>query len=358
MLSRNSTLRPLLIITTAALLIAALYFTPGVSAQKESTKSKTTVDPRTVGVSFTDGSNLKVLLAEETIDLQTPHGKLTFPITDIVRIEFASRVPEEISLAIDKDIADLGSSDFKVREQAMANLLEKKERSYAALVRASRNQTDQEMRQRIDQLLDKLRQLIPEDQLNIRVHDYVHTAESRIAGKFTATNFKISSAQFGQLQLRLSDIRELRSQGVIADVDADAIKGVQEDPGNMLSHHGDIGKSYTFRVTGNPSGSCYGTDVYTTDTTIATAAVHMGLLKPGETGILIATVLPSPAAFTSTVRNGISSSGWGVYPAAYTLRKARGVPAGGVGAPAPAIRGFAPADPFGGPRAIPAPIPR
>jgi hypothetical protein len=306
------------------------------------TKTKAKSDPRTVGVAFTDGSNLKVLLAEETIELQTPHGKLNFPIADIVRIEFASRVPEEVSLSIDKDIADLGSTEFKIREQAMANLLEKKERSYAALVRASRNQTDLEMRQRIEQLLDKLRQIIPEDQLNIRVHDYVHTADSRIAGKITASNFKISSAQFGQLQLRLSDIRELHSQGSIAAIETDSIKNVLEDPGNMLNHNADIGKSFTFRVTGNPSGSCYGTDVYTTDTTIATAAVHMGLLKPGETGVLIATVLPSPPMFVSTTKNGVTSSGWSVYPAGYTLRKPRGVDA------APA-RGF-------GPMPVPAPF--
>jgi len=344
MLARNATSQ-----LVAGLIGGLICFAVTIAhGQGESTtKTKAKTDPRTVGVAFTDGSNLKVLLAEDTIELETPHGKLKFPIGDIVRIEFASRVPEEISLAIDKDIADLGSTDFKVREQAMANLLEKKERSYAALVRASRNQTDLEMRQRIEQLLDKLRQVIPEDQLNIRVHDYVQTADSRIAGKITASNFKISSAQFGQLQLRLSDIRELHSQGGAVAIETDNIKNVMDDPGHMLNYNGEIGKSITIRVTGNASGSCYGTDVYTTDTTIATAAVHMGLLAPGETGILIATVIPSPPMFTSTSRNGITSSGWGVYPAAYTLRKPRGAAA----TPAPAPARGVPAPAFG-PRPI------
>jgi hypothetical protein len=334
MLARNTLISRLCAGTLGALLLSFAF--GNANGQSETKKTKDKTDPRTVGVAFTDGSNLKVLLAEDSVELQTPHGKLNFPIADIVKIEFASRVPEEVSLAIDKDIADLGSTDFKIREQAMVNLLERKERSYAALVRASRNQSDLEMRQRIEQLLDKLRQIIPDDQLNVRVHDYVQTADSRIAGKITATNFKISSTQFGQLQLRLSDIRELRSQGMIAAVDTDDIKGVLDDPGNMLNHHADIGKSFTYRVTGNPSGSCYGTDVYTTDSSIATAAVHMGLLKPGETGVLIATVLPSPPMFTSTVRNGITSSGWGPYPAGYTLRKPRGVAPGPGPVPAPA----------------------
>lgn len=286
-------------------------------------RAKTATDARTVAVSFTDGSNLKVLLAEDNIELQTPHGKLNFPIGDIVRIEFASRVPEDISLAIDKDISDLGDADFKVRERAMANLLERKERSYAALTRAARIQTDLEMRQRIEQLLEKLRQLVPAEQLNVRVHDYIYTQDSKIAGRLAVASFKISSAQFGQLQLKLADIRELRSQAAPAEDAADDLKNVLPDPGNMKNHEAEIGKNFTFRVTGNPSGSCYGTDVYTTDTSIATAAVHMGLLKPGETGVLIATVVASPPAFHSTVRNGISSSPWGVYAAGYTLRKVR-----------------------------------
>jgi ElaB/YqjD/DUF883 family membrane-anchored ribosome-binding protein len=293
--------------------------------QEKSNSEKSKVDPRTVSVAFTDGSHLKVLLAEETIDLQTPHGKLTFPITDIVRIECAYRVPDEVALSIDKLITDLGSTDFKVRENAMASLLEKKEKCYAALVRASRQQTDLEMRQRIEHLIERLRQDVPEERLNVRTQDFVYTADSKIAGKLLVTNFKISSAQFGQLQLKLSDIRDLRSHGAAADEPEDDLKNVLADPGNMLGHNQDIGKSFAFRVTGQAS-YCYGTDVYTTDSPLASVAVHMGILKPGETGVVIASVVASPPMFVSSSRHGITSSGWSQYPAGYTLRKARTAP--------------------------------
>jgi hypothetical protein len=289
-------------------------------AQSGADKKKERADPRTINVTFTDGSHLKVLLAEETIELQTPHGKLTFPIADIVRIEFAYRVPEETALTIDKLIADLGSTEFQVRERAMAGLLEKKEKSYAALARASRQQSDLEMRQRIEQLIDRLRQTIPEEQLHVRAHDYVYTADSKIAGKISATNFRISSQQFGQLQLKLADIRDLRAPGAANEPVEDDPKNVLADPGNMQNYVGEIGKSFAFRVTGNAS-FCYGTDVYTTDSPLSSVAVHMGLLRPGETGVVIATVLPSPPSFTSSSRNGIQSSAWSQYPAAYTLRK-------------------------------------
>jgi hypothetical protein len=296
------------------------FFVASLQAIADDKSKEPKADPRAVNVGFTDGSHLKVLLAEDTVELQTPHGKLTFPITDIVKIDFAYRVPDEIALAIDKHITNLGDADFKIREQAMAALLEKKEKSYAALVRASRLTNDFEMRQRIEQLLEKLRQAIPEEQLNVRVHDYVYTADSRIAGKLTATNFKISSTQFGQLQLKLPDIRELRMQGVEPEVREDDPKNVLADPGNMKMYESEIGKSFAFRVTGNAS-FCYGTDVYTTDSPLSSAAVHMGLLKTGETAVLIATVLPSPPMFNASTRNGIQSSGWTSYPAAYTLRK-------------------------------------
>ena len=303
------------------LLLSVPFFVLAQNGPSEKDKKKAD-DPRTVSVAFTDGSHLKVLLAEDTIDLQTPHGKLTFPIKDIVRIEFAYRVPEDIALSIDKLITDLGSSDFKVREQAMAGLLEKKEKCYAALVRAVRQNTDLEMRQRIEQLIERLRQELPEERLNVRTHDYIYTADSKIAGKLAVNQFKISSSQFGQLQLKLSDIRDLKLADNSQEPPEDDLKNVQADPGNMQNYVRDIGKSFAFRVTGNAS-YCYGTDVYTTDSPLASVAVHMGLLKPGETGVLIATVVPSPPMFVGSSRNGLTSSGWSQYPAAYTLRKPR-----------------------------------
>ncbi|WP_254512143.1 LCCL domain-containing protein [Anatilimnocola floriformis] len=303
--------------------VALLLLLPLVAAaQNSNTEKKPTIDPRTISVVLTDGSSMKVLLAEETIELQTPHGKLTFPIADIVKIEFAYRAAEEVSLAIEKMIDDLGSTDFKVREVAMAGLLEKKEKCYAALVRAVRQQSDLEMRQRLEQLIERLKQDIPEERLNVRTQDYIYTADSKIAGKLAVKQFKISSAQFGKLELKLSDIQDLKLASAAPELPDDDLKNVQQDPGNMQAYTGQIGKSFAFRVTGNGS-YCYGTDVYTTDSPLATAAVHMGLLKQGETGVLICTMLASPPSFTSSTRNGITSSNWSQYPAAYTLRKPR-----------------------------------
>src|SRR5205823_4787332 len=56
------------------------------------------------------------------------------------------------------------------------------------------------------------------------------------------------------------------------------------DPGDLRGWEGAVGSEPLFRVTGRTDGSIYGTDVYTSDSKLATAAVHAGVLRAGETG--------------------------------------------------------------------------
>ncbi len=93
------------------------------------------------------------------------------------------------------------------------------------------------------------------------------------------------------------------------------------DPGNLTQYGGQIGKSFFFQVTGAAAGSLWGTDVYTTDSTLAAAAVHCGILKPGQSGVVKVTITASPPAFTGSTRHGLTSSNYGQYPAAYKVSK-------------------------------------
>jgi hypothetical protein len=74
-------------------------------------------------------------------------------------------------------------------------------------------------------------------------------------------------------------------------------------------------------VTGANGGALYGTGVHTTDSSLATAAVHGGILKLGQTGVVKVTVIASPQQFVGSTQNGITSSNWGQYPAAYKISK-------------------------------------
>ena len=51
----------------------------------------------------------------------------------------------------------------------------------------------------------------------------------------------------------------------------------------------------------------WGTDVYTSDSTLATAAVHAGVLQPGQTGVVKVTILPGQAAYQGSTRNSVRS---------------------------------------------------
>lgn len=56
--------------------------------------------------------------------------------------------------------------------------------------------------------------------------------------------------------------------------------------------------------------SVYGTDVYTPDSGLCTAAVHAGALRQGAAGSVIFQIVASPPVFKGTTRNGIKSEVW------------------------------------------------
>ena len=59
--------------------------------------------------------------------------------------------------------------------------------------------------------------------------------------------------------------------------------------------------------------------MYTTDSQLATAAVHAGAVRAGQTGVVKVTMLASPPAFQGSSRNGVTSNPYGPYPAAYRV---------------------------------------
>jgi LCCL domain len=80
-----------------------------------------------------------------------------------------------------------------------------------------------------------------------------------------------------------------------------------------------VGQTYYFRITGVTEGQLWGTDIYTRDSTLGAAAVHAGLLDPGETAVLRVTIVAPPKHFPGSVRHGVTSSDYGDFPHAWTL---------------------------------------
>lgn len=77
---------------------------------------------------------------------------------------------------------------------------------------------------------------------------------------------------------------------------------------------------YVVRCPANCSdGSLWGTDVYTTDSSICTAARHAGLMgqEGGEAEIEI---LPGRKSYEGSMRNGVRTGDWPEYKSSFTVR--------------------------------------
>src|SRR5262249_30076731 len=88
------------------------------------------------------------------------------------------------------------------------------------------------------------------------------------------------------------------------------VNAFQPDPGALVTFRAEVGKSFLFEVTGSNAGSVWGTDIYTDDSSLATAAVHAGVLTPGQKAIVKVTILPGQAGYADTTRYGVSSGSW------------------------------------------------
>jgi hypothetical protein len=108
-------------------------------------------------------------------------------------------------------------------------------------------------------------------------------------------------------------VRQLRSD----------LLGVRFDPGNLTEFTtADAGRVLLFEVAGRTDGSVWGTDTYTTDSRLATAAVHAGALREGERGLVRVTLVDADGmAYEGSTRHGVTSYDYAVYPLAYRVER-------------------------------------
>jgi hypothetical protein len=97
---------------------------------------------------------------------------------------------------------------------------------------------------------------------------------------------------------------------LIDQLETEPVGDVQPAPTNLEAYRSRVGESFLFSVTSNTAGPLWGTDVYTTDSSPAKAAVHAGLLRAGETGVVRVTIVERLPNYRGTTRNGVTSSPW------------------------------------------------
>ena len=279
----------------------------------ESTKPRPAVE---ADVKYVDDSGMKLKLLDEKLELVTKHGVLIVPVADVRRIDFANRIPADVAEKVALAVSKLNHAEFTVREAATAELKSYRERAYLAVLKAIKHD-DPEVSRRADEVLKFIQNKVPPALLEARDSDVVFTDDSKITGRLTAEVLRVGTFQFGEQQLKLADLRTLRTgPGAVADELAAAVQA----PGNMSAYQQQFGKEMVFAVTGftptpgtNPN--VWGTDLYTLDSNLAAAVVHAGLAKAGETVTVRLRVVQSPPQFVSSFRNNVNSSAYGAYPA-------------------------------------------
>ena len=102
-----------------------------------------------------------------------------------------------------------------------------------------------------------------------------------------------------------------------APAPAGDLGAAQPDPGNLTAFRAQVGAVLVFEVTGSTDGFVWGTDIYTDDSDLSTAAVHAGVLAPGETGIISVEMTGPQTGFTAGNRNGVNASAFGSWGGSY-----------------------------------------
>jgi hypothetical protein len=99
--------------------------------------------------------------------------------------------------------------------------------------------------------------------------------------------------------------------------------GVRTDPGNLTEFTvADVGRVSLFEVVGRAEGSVWGTDTYTADSRLAAAAIHAGVLREGERGLVRVTLLDGDGlTYEGSTRHGLQTYDYANYPVAYRVER-------------------------------------
>lgn len=174
--------------------------------------------PGDVEISFLNGSNVRMILQSDKLEVATPYGQLSVPSHELRAVEFGLHFPDGYEAKIQQAVKGLGGDNFRERDQAGKALLELGPYSYPAVFEASQTK-DLETSRRAKELLKQLQAKHQKKDLKTSVDDRVITATFTIVGRIQNTSIKANAELFGQVDLPVSRMRMLRSLAGGRDVE-------------------------------------------------------------------------------------------------------------------------------------------
>lgn len=240
-------LRPIRRVFLSLTLVSGLAFAGG-------DDRKDAASLREAEVRFADGSTVKVLLLQEDIEVETKYGKLKVPTHEIRRIEFGVHLSEELAKKVADAIRRLSSDTFKDRETAGKDLLHLGAGAFPALKVAAKS-PDLEISQRAQTVIEQLRKKLPAAELRAKEQDLILTHEFPVHGRILSPIFKVRTAYFGDLDLKITELRAMRwtagsNEPVELAVDAGTYGGAAENQWLKTEVEGDAEAKLVIEASG------------------------------------------------------------------------------------------------------------
>jgi hypothetical protein len=89
-------------------------------------------------------------------------------------------------------------------------------------------------------------------------------------------------------------------------------------------YRGQNGAHYTYGCPANGTpGSPWGTDLYTDDSSVCSAAVHAGLITATQGGTVVIEIRPGADSYTGSTRNGVKTVDYGKWSGSYVFVPAK-----------------------------------
>src|SRR5437870_6200665 len=189
------------------LLFIAVIMTLAATAHSQPAGKKKT--PAEVEVTFANGSVVKMALLAEKIDVDTEYGKLSVPARDVRRIEFGLRLPEGADKKIESAVKQLASTEYKDREAAVRELVTQGVYAYPALLQAARK-GEPEVVKRAQDAIAKIKAQVPAKEFRLGPDDKILTPRFTIVGRITTASLRAKSEYFGDVDLALATLRQVR----------------------------------------------------------------------------------------------------------------------------------------------------
>lgn len=263
-----------------------------------------------------DGRQQKVTPVDTELTIETKFGTAKVPMKEVKKIEFGLRLSDEQQKRLTDALADVVGSTGRTRELGKETLTELGLTAYPAVQRAMKT-APKEALPHLGVVADKLKRLIGLDDDDPTDADVLLTADgSRLCGKLVPEGVRVKVGE-AEKAMTWASARVL-SFGEIEDAEKVEVVNVGQFGihGLMTTH---FNKVVGVEVTGVAQGSVWGSNPYTTDSTLGAAVVHAGVLKVGETGVVKIRVKADLGGYVGSTKNGVTTNNWGPYQGCYEV---------------------------------------